>query len=97
MSLRENEQQHALRNKQKRREKKLQRERRLALDAPLTSLHDDQVLTFNEWVRLNRISERTGRRILDGGDGPTVVTLSPRRIGITIRANREWQQSRERA
>jgi hypothetical protein len=97
MSLRENEQQRALRNKQNRHEKKLQRERRLALDAPLTSLHDDQVLTFHEWTRLNRISERSGRRILQSGTGPAVVQLSARRIGITIRANREWQQSRERA
>jgi hypothetical protein len=36
----------------------------LALDAPLTSLADDQVLGFHEWCRLNRISERTRRRIL---------------------------------
>ena len=68
-----------------------------ALDAPLALLNDNQVLTFHEWVRLNRISERTGRRILKSGDGPTVVQLSAKRIGITVGANREWQAARERA
>ena len=68
----------------------------LALDAPLTSLADDQVLSFVEWCRLNRISERTGRRILNGSDGPAVTLLSPRRVGVTVRANREWQLARER-
>ena len=57
---------------------------------------DDQVLTFLEWCQLNRISERNGRRILAGPDGPTVTLLSARRMGITVRANRAWQQSRER-
>ena len=68
----------------------------LALDAPLTSLADDQVLTFQEWCRLNRISERTGRRILDGPDAPVITMLSPRRFGVTVRANRAWQHTRER-
>jgi hypothetical protein len=71
------------------------RKRVLALDAPLMSLTDDQILSFVEWCRLNRISERTGRRILDGPDGPLIVRLSPRRIGIRVAANREWQQARE--
>ena len=83
--------------KQNRRGTKTPMARRvLALDAPLTSLADDQVLGFHEWCRLNRISERTGRRILNGPDGPAVTMLSPRRVGVTVRANREWQQSRER-
>jgi hypothetical protein len=65
-----------------------------ALDAPLSVLHDDQVLTFFEWCQLNRFSERTGRRILNGADGPKVTMLSPRRLGITIANNRAWQASR---
>jgi hypothetical protein len=68
-----------------------------ALDAPLSPLHDDQVLTFFEWCQLNRISERTGRRILAGPDGPTVTLMSAKRVGITIANNRRWQKSRERA
>jgi hypothetical protein len=67
-----------------------------ALDEPFSASHPDQILTFLEWCRINRISERTGRRILDGPDGPEVTILSPRRIGITVRANRAWQASRER-
>jgi hypothetical protein len=68
-----------------------------ALDVPLDPSHDDQVLSFFEWCRLNRISERTGWRIIHGPDGPAVTMLSPRRYGVTVRANREWQKSRERA
>jgi len=82
--------------KQNRGQKTPMRKRVLALDAPLSgALNDDQVLTFVEWCRLNRISERTGRRILDGPDAPPTVQLSPRRFGIRVAANREWQHSRE--
>jgi hypothetical protein len=59
--------------------------------APLSQTHPDQVLTFVEWCSLNRFSERTGRRILGRGDGPPVVQLSSKRIGITIGANQRWQ------
>jgi len=83
--------------KQKRGQKTPLRKRVLALDAPLTSLADDQVLTFVEWCQLNRISERTGRRILDSPDGPPIVKLSARRFGIRVAANRDWQHARERA
>jgi hypothetical protein len=58
---------------------------------------DDYVLTFPEWCSLNRIGTRSGRRILSGPDGPVVTQLSTHRIGITRRANREWQTSRARA
>jgi hypothetical protein len=57
-------------------------------------LNDDQVLTFAEWCRLNTLSPRNGRRILKSGNGPRIVHLSERRIGITVRANREWQKAR---
>ena len=82
--------------KRNRGQKTPMRKRVLALDAPLTSLADDQVLTFPEWCRLNRISERTGRRILDSPEGPPIVQLSPRRFGIRVAANREWQHAREK-
>jgi hypothetical protein len=71
-----------------------------ALDAPLSPHHDDQVLTFFEWCRLNRISERTGRRILANPDPaakPVVTMLTTTRVGITVGANRRWQQARARA
>ena len=59
-------------------------------------LLDDRYLTFREWCQLNGIGERTGRRILDGPNPPAITQLSPRRIGITVRANREWQAQRAR-
>jgi hypothetical protein len=107
MSIRENElhcSQHARRqhhSKLRRRNNqdiRTQRSKRKqhALDAPLSVLLDDQVLTFFEWCQLNRFSERTGRRILKGPDRPKVTMLSARRVGITVRNNRNWQQSRER-
>lgn len=66
-----------------------------ALDAPLSVSHDDQVLTFFEWCQLNRFSERTGRRLINGPNGPAVLRLSPRRLGITVGANRRWQAARK--
>ena len=61
------------------------------------SLDDDKVLTFAEWCKLNRIGQRTGRRIICSGNGPVVTQLSERRIGITIGNNRIWQESRARS
>ena len=83
--------------KQNRGQKTPMRKRVLALDAPLSgALNDDQVLTFGQWVALNAISKRTGRRILDSGNGPIITQLSAKRIGIKVANNRAWQQSRER-
>jgi hypothetical protein len=67
------------------------------LDAPLSTPHPDQVLTFVEWCRLNRISERTGRRILASDNGPVLTQLGNWRSGITIGNNAKWQASRARA
>jgi hypothetical protein len=60
-------------------------------------IDEDRVMSFKQWCLLNGFSERTGRRILDGRDGPTITRLSPRRIGVSVRNNRIWQQSREQA
>jgi len=57
---------------------------------------DDAVLTFREWCTLNGLSERLGRRILTGGNGPTVTDLSDRRSGVTRSNNRIWQAARAR-
>lgn len=73
-----------------------QKHQPLALDAPLSALSDDQVLTFLEWCRLNRISERSGRRIIAAPGGPRITMLTSRRYGIRIGDNRVWQQSRMR-
>jgi hypothetical protein len=66
------------------------------LDEPFAPLFDDQVLTKVEWCKLNRFSLRTGTNILAGGNGPRVLQLSARRIGIRVIDNRRWQESRAR-
>jgi hypothetical protein len=105
MSLLEIEQRRSRRAQRKCR-KEIERERRKVerkptkhpstLAAPLAMANDNQVLTFREWCQLNRISERTGRRVLKSGNGPPVVQLSEKRIGITVGANRAWQASKAR-
>jgi hypothetical protein len=55
-----------------------------------------RVLTFAQWCALNGISPATGRRLLKSGKGPVVTQLSDRRIGISVRANAEWQAARAR-
>jgi hypothetical protein len=80
-----------------RRKLELAKERKQRLDLLPATLNDDMVLTYAEWCALNRISPRNGRRILGRDDGPVTTQLTARRIGVTVRANREWQASRERA
>jgi hypothetical protein len=80
-----------------RRKLEIAKARKQRLDLLPAVLNDNQVLRFSEWCSLNDISPRTGRRIFARGDGPATTRLSPKRIGITVRANKEWQASRERA
>jgi hypothetical protein len=82
--------------KQQARKKKV-RGRSVGVGHNMGPLLDDRCLTFREWCRLNGIGERTGRRILNGPNPPAITQLSPRRIGITVRNNREWQAQRARA
>ena len=55
---------------------------------------DNLVYTFREWCAINKISPRTGARILAGPNGPVVTRLSARRIGITRKNNAAWQAAR---
>jgi hypothetical protein len=96
MSLRETEVARS-RRAQRTHQKQVERKRQPApLPALPAALNDAQVLRFKEWCALNHISERTGRRILAGGNGPVVTQLSAKLIGITVSANRAWQESRQR-
>ena len=56
----------------------------------------DRVLTFPQWAKLTGLSERTGRDIIERGDGSKVVQLSPNRIGIRVCDHREWLAARTR-
>jgi predicted DNA-binding transcriptional regulator AlpA len=57
---------------------------------------DSRVIAFRDWCASKNISEPTGRRLIRSGRGPRVVQLSPRRIGITVRDDREWTEARIR-
>jgi len=58
--------------------------------------HRDHVLTFHAWCQVNGFSKATGRRIIASGNGPPVLQLSTRRIGIKESANAVWQAARAR-
>jgi predicted DNA-binding transcriptional regulator AlpA len=58
--------------------------------------HRDKVLTFAQWCDLNGFSKTTGHRLIKAGEGPPVLQLSPRRIGIRESDNARWQESRTR-
>lgn len=96
MSARKKQRRRACQCEQTNRRRQRQEEEQRWLQRPLD---DRQILTFKEWCLLNRVSERNGRRILAGefGPGPVVTMLSARRIGISVAANRAWQESRARA
>jgi predicted DNA-binding transcriptional regulator AlpA len=61
------------------------------------ALDDQRVMTLRQWCEVNGFSKDTGRRLIKAGQGPKILQLSPRRIGITVAANGEWQRARERA
>jgi hypothetical protein len=56
----------------------------------------DRVLSFPQWAKLAGVSERTGRDIIERGDGPKIVQLSTNRIGIRVCDHREWLAARTR-
>ena len=82
--------------KQQARKKKVRRSVGIGhnLGPAFEPLLEDRVLTFIEWCKVNSLSPRTGRRILANGNGPVVTRVSERRIGVTVKANREWQAER---
>jgi hypothetical protein len=71
------------------------RRARLAALPPI--LNDNMVLSFHEWIALNHLSEREGRRIFGTPNGPTLTQTSAKRFGVTVANNRAWQASRERS
>jgi hypothetical protein len=89
----------------KKKETKKEREQRLArfraerqaLRENLLCNDDDAVLTFAEWCALNGFSQRQGRRIVELGQGPVITQLSERKIGVSRKNNRLWQETKARA
>jgi predicted DNA-binding transcriptional regulator AlpA len=58
--------------------------------------HRDRVLSFRHWCEINNFSKATGHRLIKAGDGPPILQLSKRRIGIRESDNAAWQSSRAR-
>jgi predicted DNA-binding transcriptional regulator AlpA len=55
-----------------------------------------KVLSFRSWCEIVGISESTGRRLIAAGDGPEIVKLSQRRIGVRLSDHVRWLDSRAR-
>jgi hypothetical protein len=86
-----------LREQEQRRRRQPPRKRKQPQQSVLAATpHPNQILTFREWCALNKVSARTGRRIISGTMGPVVTQLSAKRIGISIANNAAWQASKAR-
>jgi predicted DNA-binding transcriptional regulator AlpA len=56
--------------------------------------HLDRIWTFEEFAKQNSISTATLERVIRRGEGPKVVKLSPRRLGIRESDGAAWQAAR---
>jgi predicted DNA-binding transcriptional regulator AlpA len=56
-----------------------------------------RVLSVKECAALNNLSWMTFKRMIARGDGPQIVQLSARRIGIRVIDARRWQEARLRS
>lgn len=57
-------------------------------------IEGDRVLSLAEWYQLNGFSRATAQRLIARGEGPRIIRLSARRIGIRVSDHRAWQASR---
>jgi predicted DNA-binding transcriptional regulator AlpA len=64
--------------------------------AAVRSFADDRVLTLAEAAHVSGVSIATFRRLIREGCGPTVTTLSPRRLGVRVKHLRAWLDERTR-
>lgn len=55
-----------------------------------------RVLSVKQFAAFNNVSYATALRMIKAGIGPVVIEISPGRIGVTERANAEWQAARTR-
>ena len=56
----------------------------------------DRVMNFKELVKALGISEKNGRYLIEAGDSPPVIQLSPNRIGFSVSDHRAWLAARVR-
>jgi predicted DNA-binding transcriptional regulator AlpA len=65
-------------------------------DDPLVGLELQRILSVKQWCALLGISLATGKRILRSGNGPKVVRISAKRIGIRLADHLRWLEARTR-
>jgi predicted DNA-binding transcriptional regulator AlpA len=58
---------------------------------------DQKVLTLKQWAALNGFSFMTAKRLMADGEGPQIIQVSRRRVGIRVIDNARWQQARLRS
>jgi predicted DNA-binding transcriptional regulator AlpA len=54
----------------------------------------NRVLTLAQWADLNSLSYASAKRLIASGQGPKLIKLSERRIGVREDHNEQWQNSR---
>jgi hypothetical protein len=57
---------------------------------------DLKVLTIKQWAALNAISLWSAKKLLREGNGPPLVQLTSRRVGVRVIDNARWQEARLR-
>ena len=60
------------------------------------TVDDQKILTVKQWAELNAISLWSAKKLMHEGNGPRVVQLGQRRIGIRVIDNARWQEQRIR-
>jgi hypothetical protein len=53
-----------------------------------------RVMLWATFLERNKLSKPQGWRLRKAGDGPKIVMLGKRRMGVTYGAERAWQESR---
>ena len=86
-------------NVERRRRGDAMREDHSRILARLTAggMHPDRVVSKDELAALSNLHVRTIDRLLETGEGPTKVVLSPGRMGFLLRDVHRWLDSRRQS
>ena len=60
-------------------------------------MHPDRVISKDELAALSNLHVRTVDRLIETGEGPTKVVLSPGRMGFLLRDAYAWLESRRQS
>jgi predicted DNA-binding transcriptional regulator AlpA len=61
------------------------------------SAEDQRVLSLRQWAALNGFSFMTAKRLIADGQGPQIIQVSRRRVGVRVIDNARWQAARLRS